>query len=422
MANTPHNALTLRHAARLALQLAHSSNPTSPNPQVGCVILDGASRLISFGRHEGAGSAHAEAAALAAAGAGAQRLLEATAVVTLEPCSKHGRTPPCTDALIAAGVGRVIYLVDDPTGFGGGAQKLRAAGVEVWGPKELREGTALSAGAGARFGGGAHAEGAGADDWGVEIELADRLLVPWITAAKQERPYVVAKFATTIDGRIAAADGSSQWITSNAAREHVHRVRAEVDGIIVGTGTVLADDPSLTVRLKSLGDCGAPGPGASELGGQPLGDEFQPRRIVIGLRKIPANAKLRGPGGELLHIKTHDVHEALNTMFSKGLRHVVVEGGAQILSQFLRAGVVDEIHHYLAPALLGAGAPVVQDFGITNISQASRWARRHLMDLQPDLLQVLTHQDRALASAVPGTWLEEQPQFDHLQKQCKEEA
>src|SRR5690625_353007 len=341
---SPFSAETLRPLTRLALSTAASSPVTSPNPQVGCVIVDDAATVLAQGRHLGAGSAHAEAAALAAARESGIDVTGQTAIVTLEPCSRHGRTPPCADALIAAGVARVYFLVADPSGFGGGGKKLRGAGLEVFGPEEL------------------------AAELAPELILAQRLLLPWTTAVTRSRPYVVAKFATTIDGRIAAADGSSRWITGPEARQHVHEVRAKVDGILIGTGTVLTDDPTLTVRLT----------------GQTEAEGYQPRRIVLGRREVPPAAQLRGPGGELITLQTHDIPSALTQLFDLGLRHIVVEGGALVLAEFFRAGLVDEVHHYLAPALLGAGAHVLTDFGVTNISQASRWRRQEPLDLQPD--------------------------------------
>ncbi|HLS04565.1 MAG TPA: bifunctional diaminohydroxyphosphoribosylaminopyrimidine deaminase/5-amino-6-(5-phosphoribosylamino)uracil reductase RibD [Actinomycetales bacterium] len=354
----------LRFAARNAMAAAARSGVTSPNPQVGCVILDDAAHPLITAFHSGAGAPHAEAAALAQARAMGIDVRAKTAVVTLEPCAREGRTPPCANALVDAGLARVIYLVADPTAFGGGAQVLAAGGIEVFGPARL------------------------AEILGPELELANRLLAPWLHAARTERPYVVAKFAATLDGRIAAADGTSRWITGARARDHVHQVRAQMDGIIIGTGTALTDDPSLTVRLAAAG---------SE-------SEYQPRRIVIGKREIPSDARLRGPGGELIALATHDIDAALAELFDRGLRHVVVEGGSRLLAEFFRADAVNEVHHYLAPAVLGAGAVAVADFGATNISQALRWHRKHLLELSPDLLQVLTPSPQALASAVPGTW------------------
>lgn len=362
---SPFSAETLRPLTRLALSTAASSPVTSPNPQVGCVIVDDAATVLATGRHLGAGSAHAEAAALAAARESGIDVTGQTAIVTLEPCSRHGRTPPCADALIAAGVARVYFLVADPSGFGGGGKKLRGAGLKVFGPEEL------------------------AAELAPELILAQRLLLPWTAAVTRSRPYVVAKFATTIDGRIAAADGSSRWITGPEARQHVHEVRAKVDGILIGTGTALADDPALTVRLA----------GDSEVSGH------QPHRIVLGEREVPPGARLRGPGGELITLPTRDIAGALTELFERGLRHIVVEGGATVLAEFLRVGAIDEIHHYLAPALLGAGPTAITDFGVATIAQAARWRRQDLLDLEPDLLQVLTRADQPLASAVPGTWL-----------------
>ena len=203
-----------RGAMRRALDLA-ARGPVGVNPQVGAVLLAADGTTLAEGWHRGAGTAHAEVDALSHLPAGAAR--GATAVVTLEPCNHTGRTGPCAVALIEAGVARVVYALDDPVAVShGGAETLRAAGVEV--------------------------------EAGVEADAALTLIDPWVTAARLGRPHVTVKWAQSLDGRAAADDGTSQWITGAAARADVHRRRAEADAIVVGTGTVLADDPALTAR------------------------------------------------------------------------------------------------------------------------------------------------------------------------------
>ncbi|NAZ88631.1 bifunctional diaminohydroxyphosphoribosylaminopyrimidine deaminase/5-amino-6-(5-phosphoribosylamino)uracil reductase RibD, partial [Kineococcus indalonis] len=202
---------------RRALQLAALGPATGPNPRVGCVLIDDAGRPLAEGHHRGAGTAHAEAAALADLAARGLSARGATAVVTLEPCTHTGRTGPCAQALLAAGVRRVVVADTDPNpAAAGGAALLAAAGVEV--------------------------------ETGLLAGQARALNERWATAVGRGRPWVTWKFAATLDGRSAAADGSSRWITSAAARADVHRLRAEHDAVLVGTGTALADDPALTVR------------------------------------------------------------------------------------------------------------------------------------------------------------------------------
>ncbi|MEB0267804.1 bifunctional diaminohydroxyphosphoribosylaminopyrimidine deaminase/5-amino-6-(5-phosphoribosylamino)uracil reductase RibD, partial [Cryobacterium sp. 10I5] len=203
------------HLMRRALSLAANGPATGPNPRVGCLIVDADGTVLAEGWHRGAGTAHAEVDALAHLPAGAAR--GATAIVTLEPCNHTGRTGPCSVALIEAGVNRVVYAVSDPGhASSGGAERLRAAGVEVVG--------------------------------GVLAVEAEAFLADWLVAARLGRPFVTLKWASSLDGRAAAADGSSRWITGIDARLDVHRRRAGSDAILVGTGTVLADDPALTAR------------------------------------------------------------------------------------------------------------------------------------------------------------------------------
>ena len=205
----------VRTAMRDAIALAaRAQGETSPNPVVGCVVLDAAGERAGEGYHPFAGGPHAEAAALERAG---ERARGGTVVVTLEPCDHHGRTGPCTQAILDAGVRRVVYAVADPSERArGGARRLAEAGVEV--------------------------------ESGLLAAEAEHVNAEWLTYARLRRPHVTWKFAATLDGRSAAADGTSQWITGAAAREDVHRLRARCDAIIAGSGTVLADDPRLTVR------------------------------------------------------------------------------------------------------------------------------------------------------------------------------
>ena len=266
-----------------ALELAGGVRALAPpNPWVGCVIeaADGA-------RFEGAtaivGGPHAEASALAAAGT--HDLRGATAWVTLEPCSHHGRTPPCADALVAAGVCRVVVAVDDPDPIvaGAGIDRLRGAGIEVV--------------------------------VGVRHKEAEALLAPYLHHRRTGRPYVVLKLAASLDGRTAAPDGSSQWITGSEARADAHALRAESDSVLVGAGTVRTDDPSLTVRYAQA----------------PRGD---PERIVLG--DAPPGAKVR-PCVE----HRGELGDLLDQLGAKGHLQLLVEGGATVAHDFHAQGLVD---------------------------------------------------------------------------------
>lgn len=323
-----------------ALELAALGPAGTPNPRVGCVLLDATGRTLAEGFHAGAGTPHAEAAALAAARAAGTDLRGATAVVTLEPCDHTGRTGPCTQALLDAGVRRVVHAVDDPDPRArGGAARLRAAGVAVVG--------------------------------GVRRPEGEELLRPWLHAVRTGRPYVTLKLAMSLDGRVAAADGSSRWITSTASREHAHRVRGQVGAVVVGTGTALTDDPSLTARTPD-GTLAA----------------HQPLRVVVGHRPLPPGARLHGPGGAVLTPATHDPGTVLTLLAEREVRHVLVEGGPVLAAAFLRARLVDEVHAYVAPVLLGAGRPAVEDLGLATIAQALRLTTRHVEQLGPDVLLV----------------------------------
>ncbi|WP_456844060.1 bifunctional diaminohydroxyphosphoribosylaminopyrimidine deaminase/5-amino-6-(5-phosphoribosylamino)uracil reductase RibD [Cellulomonas sp. P5_C6] len=329
-------------AMRRALELARRGPANDPNPRVGCVLLGPDGDVRGEGWHRGAGTPHAEVAALADAAARGESTRGATAVVTLEPCNHNGRTGPCSEALIAADVARVVVSVDDPNPLAaGGAARLRSAGVDV--------------------------------QTGVLTDEGRAVLGAWLPSIERGRPFVTLKLATSLDGRIAAADGSSRWITSEVSRHHAHDLRAEVDAIAVGTGTALVDDPSLTARNAS-----------GELHGH------QPLRVVVGHRDLPPDARLHGPGGELLHLRTHEPAEVLAVLAEREVRHLLVEGGPTLAAAFVRAGLVDEVHAYVAPVLLGAGPSALSDLGVLSIGDAVRLTTRSIIPLGPDVLVVAT--------------------------------
>ena len=295
--------------------------PRGPNPRVGCVLLDPTGAAIAEGFHQGAGTPHAEAAAVAAAGPAAKG---GTAVVTLEPCNHTGRTGPCVDALLAAGVRRVVLAQSDPNPIAsGGADRLAAAGVEV-----VR---------------------------GVLADQARGINEAWTFAVEHGRPLVTWKVASTLDGHVAATDGSSRWVTGEEARAQVHLLRAEVDAVLIGTGTALADDPSLTVR---------------DVHGVPA--ERQPMRVVMGRREIPADAALRDGLAPLRIFPTESPAEALAALAEDDVQHVLLEGGPTLAAAFVRAGLVDRIIWYFAPKILGSGVQAVGDLGIVGIDSAKR--------------------------------------------------
>ncbi len=308
-----------QQAMRRALELSRSVlGTTSPNPPVGAVILDADGRLVGEGATQPVGGPHAEVQALAQAGGRG-----ATAVVTLEPCNHTGRTGPCAQALVEAGITRVAFGCADPSAkAGGGADTLRAAGVDV-------------------------VEGV------LEGEVAQGPLEAWLHVQRTGRPFVTWKYAATLDGRSAAADGSSRWITGPEARADVHRLRAECDAVLVGVGTVLADDPQLTSR---------PDPG------------HQPRRVVMDRHaRTPADAKVFPAW-----ITDLSPDEVLKELAAQGVVSVLLEGGPTLAGAFLQQGLIDRVLGYVAPALLGAGAPALTNTGIGTIDAA---IRLHLTDV-----------------------------------------
>jgi diaminohydroxyphosphoribosylaminopyrimidine deaminase/5-amino-6-(5-phosphoribosylamino)uracil reductase len=327
--------MNLEAAMRLAIEQADRvKGNTYPNPPVGAVILDRDGEIAGVGATEPPGGPHAEVLALRRAG---ERAVGGTAVVTLEPCNHYGRTPPCVDALAASGVSRVAYAVADPNPqAAGGAARLAESGIEV--------------------------------EAGVSAEVvAGGPLREWLHRQRTGLPHVTWKFAASVDGRSAAADGSSQWITSEAARADVHRRRAVADAIIVGTGTVFVDDPALTARL-------------------PDGTlaERQPLRVVVGEREISPEARVLDDDSRTMVIRTRDPHEVIKALSDR--TDVLLEGGPTLAGAFLRAGVIDRILAYVAPILLGGPIAAVDDVGVLSIANAQRWRFDGIEPIGPDVL------------------------------------
>ena len=323
-----------RHMAR-ALQLAALGLwTTTPNPRVGCVLVK-ADTVIGEGWHEMAGGPHAEVMALAAAKAAGHDPKGATVYVTLEPCNFFGRTPPCADALIAEGISRVVAAMTDPNPkvAGGGLKKLQEAGIAV--ASGLMEAAALELNAG------------------------------FVSRMTRGRPLVRVKLAASLDGRTALAGGESQWITGPDARRDTHRWRARACAILTGSGTVLADDPQMTVR-----DLGAGGSGTSAL------DSRQPLRVVVdSAGRVSSHARIFKGGGlwvqatqpdpnsplpegvEVLLLPAASGHINLSGLLfelgRRGVNELHVEAGPKLSGALLREGLVDELLLYLAPCLIG---------------------------------------------------------------------
>ncbi|MDG2497298.1 MAG: bifunctional diaminohydroxyphosphoribosylaminopyrimidine deaminase/5-amino-6-(5-phosphoribosylamino)uracil reductase RibD [Aquiluna sp.] len=307
-----------------ALEVSLRGPANGVNPQVGAVILDPAGQIVSEGWHLGSGSDHAEIMALKnfAAEHPGVGLFDHTAVVTLEPCNHTGKTGPCAEALITAGIGRVVFASKDPGGeSSNGEQTLEEAGIEV-----------IS---------------------GVLNHKAEDQNRVWLLANRLHRPFVTLKWASSLDGRTAANDGTSQWISGVEARADTHKRRSEADSILVGTGTAMVDDPELTAR-------------------KPDGSyyESQPTRIVIGQSPLPKTLKLFNDKAPTIELKTRDLGQALAEIWAREIKHVFVEGGPAVANAFVRAGLVDEFIIYLAPMLLGGKNTSLQDIGIESMSEA----------------------------------------------------
>ena len=355
---------------RAALALARRGlGDVWPNPAVGCVLVreDLGGRVVGRGWTQPGGRPHAETEALRRAGPDARG---ATAYVTLEPCDHHGETPPCSEALVAAGVTRVVIAVGDPDPrvSGAGTVRLRKAGIEV-------------------------VEGVCADE-------AIDLNAGFFKRISSGRPLVTLKTATTLDGRIATRDGESQWITGAPARARAHRLRAEHDAIMIGGGTALADNPSLTCRLPGLEDRS---PIRIVCDGRlrlPLASQ-----LVETARKWPVwlitaaegdgnrHKAFRDRGVEVIEVPVDasgslDPAEVLLGLGARGLTRVLVEGGGHLAAALLRLGLVDRLAWFRAPCIMGGdGVPVARAFGIDHLSNAPRFVRRAVAGLGQDIFE-----------------------------------
>lgn len=299
------------------------------NPLVGAAIVGPDGGLLHVGHHQGAGTPHAEVAVLEQAKQAGTDLTGCSMVVTLEPCNHTGRTGPCAHAIVHSGISRVVYALADPTDLAsGGSDFLAENGVSV--------------------------------EQGLCQDAAYELNHRWFRACQQRRPFVTVKIAQSLDGRIAAADHTSQWITGEQSRRYAHQVRARVEAIVVGTQTVFADDPQLTVRVPT--DIA-----------RPVGISVPPLRVVMGQRNISDTARVRGSDGRFMQLETHDPEQVLKVLDEFGIRHVLIEGGATVTSAFLRADLADELMLYQAPVILGAGRESFSDLGVRTLEQAYRY-------------------------------------------------
>ena len=349
-----------RHMRR-ALELARGPAHTSPNPRVGAVIVrDG--EVLSEGAHEGAGTRHAEAVALDGVDASG-----ATVYVNLEPCTHQGRMPPCAPALIEAGVSKVVVAIEDPDErvAGDGVAQLRDAGIEV--------------------------------EVGLLADEAERINAQFLHHRRTGRAYLTVKLGLSIDGRLGAPDGSARWITGPEARRRVHARRLEVDAVLVGAGTVLADDPRLDAR-----DVDA---------------DRQPTRIVLDTSgRISPKSKLFALDGRVIVATTNrsahemqlswketgaevlvlperagrvDVGALLQQLGERGFIEIYCEGGAELATTLLRDGLVDRIEANYGPVLLGRGGPEIGSLGITSMGDAHRWKTTDVTRMGDDVVVIM---------------------------------
>ena len=353
-----------RQYMKRALELARlARGKTAPNPAVGCVIVkDGV--IAGEGFHEAAGRPHAEINALAQAG---ERAGGSDVFVTLEPCNHHGATPPCVDALIAADVKTVTYAMDDPNPAAtGGAGRLRAAGIAV--------------------------------NSGLCGDEAIFLNRAWLHRIENGRPYFIAKFAASLDGKIATRTGESQWITNAASRARAHELRREADAIIAGANTVIADDPALTARIENedvhyplrivLDSMARTPPGAKVF------DRAGKGALLVTTDRAPqaARQRFREHGVDVLPLRAGqngrpDVDDLSRELFSRGLNTVMLEGGGEIIGAFFDAGLVDEVWAFLAPVFIGGPAKgPIGGGGIGALSDAFRLSGSTIEHLDGDIL------------------------------------
>ncbi len=330
---------------------------TTPNPIVGALILDAQNNEIAKGFH--AGGEHAEVIAIKIAQlSGHTDFSQSTLVVTLEPCNHHGKTGPCSNAIIEAKFKRVVFAVSDPNPIAeGGAKKLRSAGIEVI--------------------------------EGIENETVAFTNRAWLKKITTGKPWILSKIAATVDGKIAAADGTSKWITSEESRRDVALLRNEADAIVTTTATVLADNPDLTPRFGDQIN--------------PSGRKENPIRIVMGERSIPAHFNVNNAKAETRYIKSHNFNQLIALAQESGWNQLLIEAGSSFNSALIRAGLIDEIVLYQAPSLLGTGTSFVSGLGVNSLENRISFTYREVMRTGVDLkIQLLASSSRKLTSLAEG--------------------
>jgi diaminohydroxyphosphoribosylaminopyrimidine deaminase/5-amino-6-(5-phosphoribosylamino)uracil reductase len=309
---------------------------TGSNPIVGAVVVGTGGKIIGEGFHKS--GPHAEVVALDQAG---QLAKGATLYVTLEPCNHHGKTGPCTEAIIKAGIAKVVYAVRDPNFLAsGGAKALKAAGIEV--------------------------------EFNSEVAVIAHSNRAWLHKIKNNRPYFIWKIATTLDGRTAAIDGSSKWITGPESRAEVSQLRSESSAILIGTATALADNPNLIPRdLERT-------------------KQSNPVRIVMGLREVPSEFNLHNDAAETVFLRSHDFSELLELCAERDFNQVFVESGSELGTTLLKAALIDELIIFQAASLLGSGLSFIGDLGATNINEKMDFLIRDVAQFGNDLKITLT--------------------------------
>lgn len=301
---------------------------TSPNPIVGCIVLDSNNNVIAEEFHNG--GPHAESKAI-----NSIKLMpsNATLFTTLEPCNHKGKTEPCSDLIIKSGIKNVVYSVADPNPVAqGGSKKLSESGINVTG--------------------GVLTE---------KVEFTNRY---WLTKIKSDRPYFTWKIAMTLDGKIAALDGSSKWITCVESRDEVSKLRSQADAVLIGTGTAIADDPSLN---------------SHDIGSR------QPLRIVMGKREIPATHKLNDKSSATYFVKSHNASDLLELLKNLEVNQVLVESGPILATALMKHGLIDEIVAYIAPSILGSGSSFIGDLDISTLSERLDYQIHNVAQVGNDL-------------------------------------
>ena len=316
-----------------AIELAQSVDLSRDvNPHVGAVVVSASGEIVGEGFHRGSGTLHAEVDALHNAGDQAQG---ATVYVTLEPCNGTGRQGPCVQALIEAGVATVVFGQQDPNdAMAGGAQALRDAGIDVVG--------------------------------GVLADECRALNATWTFAHTNGRPWVKWKTATTLDGFIAAVDGTSKWITGEPARAEVQNIRRSVGAIVTGTGTVLADNPLMTVR--------------------DLPDDQQPLRVIVGAREIPTNFHIMAGTHPAIIVNDELSVVLSNLWLERKIHSVLIEAGSSLATSAWSAGLVDEVFWFQAPVIMGTGIPALANIGVSAMAEARRFTELDVNRVGLDLL------------------------------------